>query len=325
MLKACILDYQSLCPEDLSMDQLFSTPALGQQIHWALYETTQAEQTAERIQACELILTNKVIIDEALMKANPQIKCIMILATGTNNVDLEAAKQLGIAVCNIVAYSTESVVQQTFAMMLALKTQLIPFDQSVKDGQWCKSQFFGLLDFQINEIANTTLGIIGYGSIGRRVEVVAKAFGMNVIIAESLSGQKDALNQRTALDELLAKSDVVSIHSPLTPESHNLIDADALTLMKPGAILLNMGRGGIVNEQALAAALKSAAIAGAASDVLSQEPPLADHVLLDENIPNLIITPHTAWASRQARQTLVNQLVTILQSLGTSSIVNRVV
>lgn len=321
-MKACILDYQSLCPEDLNMQDLWGQKVSGESIEWCLHESTPAALTAQRIQGQHIILSNKVVIDAEMLADNPQLRCIIILATGTNNVDLNAAKALNIPVCNIVGYSTESVVQQTFAMMLALKSQLIPFTQTVTQGDWCKSQFFGLHSHQINEISGTTLGIIGYGSIGKRVKIVAEAFGMNVLVAESLSGVSSS--GRTPLDSLYQCADVISIHSPLTPESNNLVTQASFRKMKPSAILLNMGRGGIVNEQDLAAALKNHTISGAATDVLSQEPPSPEHILLDETIPNLLIMPHTAWASRQARQQLLDQVVEILQSLATSSIKNCV-
>ena len=321
-MKACILDYQSLCPEDLNLQALWACTVNEEAIKWNLYNSTPADATAERIKGQHIILSNKVVIDAKMLRDNPQIRCIIILATGTNNVDLDAAKALGIAVCNIVAYSTESVVQQTFAMMLALKTQLLPFTQAVKQGKWCESQFFGLLDYQINEVAGTTLGIIGFGSIGQRVKIVAEAFGMKVLVAESLSGM--AASDRVSLAYVYEHADIISIHSPLTPESTNLVTQAAFEKMKPSTILLNLGRGGIVNEIDLANALKQGLIAAAATDVLSQEPPSPDHVLLDDSIPNLMVMPHTAWASRQARQQLLDQVVAILQSLSQNTALNCV-
>lgn len=306
-MKACILDYASLAASDLKLDELWELP-----IQWQLYDSTASDQTAERIADCEIVLSNKVVLDKSLLQANPQIKLVIILATGTNNVDLLAAKELGISVCNIANYSTESVVQQTFAMMLALQTHLLQYQQSVVQGQWAKSQFFGLLDFPIHEISGKTLGIIGYGAIGQRVAEVAKAFGMHVLVAQSLSGEAKA--DRVSLEQLLAQSDVLSIHCPLTQESNNLIGKAQLDLMKPTALLLNLGRGGIVNEQDLLNALQQGVIKAAALDVLAQEPPELDNPLISAQLPNLLITPHTAWASVQARQTLLDQVQTILHS-----------
>ena len=269
-----------------------------------------------------IILTNKVEITRAMLEENPGIRCIIILATGTNNVDLVAAKERNIPVCNIQAYSTESVVQQTFAMLLALKTHIRAYSQAVEKGDWCQSPSFALLDYPISEIAGSTLGIIGFGAIGRRVKQVAEAFGMKVLVAQSLSGTKEL--GRGSVDSLYEKADVISIHSPLTPESADLVGHDAFKKMKHSAILLNLGRGGIVNEAALAHALKSSIIAAAAMDVLTQEPPKIDHVLLDPTIPNLLLTPHVAWASQQARQQLLDQVVDILQSLTTDTVINCV-
>ncbi len=318
MFTATILDYQSLAPEDLSMQALWALP-----ITWALHDYTSKEDTRNRIQGVDIVLTNKVILDEALLRANPGIKLIIILATGTNNVDLKVAHEMGIPVCNIVAYSTESVVQQTFACLLALQSRLLEYDSAVKQGRWCESQFFGLLEFPIREVAGKTLGIIGFGAIGQRVKTVAEALGMKVIIAQSL-GVTPPQNYRVSLPELYKQADIISVHCPLSVLSQNLIDAAAFEQMKNTAILLNMGRGGIVNEHALANALKTGRIRAAATDVLTQEPPAKDHVLLDTSIPNLIITPHTAWASQEARQELLDQVVNILQSFPQGQLINQV-
>lgn len=321
MLNAVILDYQSLAPEDLEMDTLWSVP----NIQWAKYDATAAADTAERMTGADIVLTNKVVLDKSLLEKNKQLKLIIILATGTNNVDMMTAKALGIRVCNIVAYSTESVVQHTFSTLLALQSRLLDYDSAVKKGDWSKSVFFGLLDYPIQEIAGKTLGIIGFGAIGRRVKAVAEAFGMNVIVAESLvphdkkSPASGASSEgRTTLPTLYRQADVISIHSPLSPYSENLVDETAFAHMKKTAVLINVGRGGIVNEKALASALKSGQIKAAATDVLTQEPPAADHVLLDASIPNLIITPHTAWASQEARQALVGQVFDILSAFVTA-------
>lgn len=318
MTKACILDFSSLASVDLDLSALNALP-----FEWTFYDSTPAEKTSDRIAGVDVILSNKVVINEALLKDNPQIKLIIILATGTNNVDLDAAKSLGVPVCNIVAYSTESVVQQTFAMMLSLRTHQRDYDNAISRGDWCKSSFFGLLDYPVSEVFGKTLGIIGYGAIGKRVKQVAEAFGMKVLVAESLSGEVKPA--RTALDDLYKAADVVSIHSPLTPESKNLVDVKAFALMKPTALLLNMGRGGIVNEQDLAEALKGGQIKAAAVDVLSEEPPRHDHILLDASIPNLLLAPHTAWASVEARQELLDQVVKMLQSFPNGPYMNRVI
>lgn len=319
MLKAAILDYQSLAPVDLHMQALWSLP-----VEWALHDTTAPAETAARIAGMDVVLTNKVVLDANLLRNNPSLKLVIILATGTNNVDLKVAKELGIPVCNIVAYSTESVVQQTFAMLLAIKSRLLEYSAAVKAGRWSESQFFGLLQYPISEVHGQTLGIIGFGAIGQRVKTVAEAFGMKVLVARSLSSPDVPQEGRVPLEQLYREADVISIHCPLSPLSQNLVDENAFAQMKPNAIVLNLGRGGIVNEHALAKALKAGQIAAAATDVLTQEPPARDHILLDPAIPNLLVTPHTAWASREARQELLDQVVNILQSFGKGQLINQV-
>ena len=205
--------------------------------------------------------------------------------------------------------------QHTFSSILALNSRLLDYDRAVKEGQWSRSQFFGLLDYPIQELAGKTLGIIGYGAIGKRVRQVAEAFNMQVLVAESLVPDTQPDASRTPLTQVYQQSDIITLHSPLSQYSLNLIDDEAFAMMKASAMLINVGRGGIVNEQALANALKSGMISAAATDVLTVEPPPADHVLLDDSIPHLIVTPHTAWGSRQARQTLVQQVQQILQTL----------
>ncbi|NRB40362.1 MAG: D-2-hydroxyacid dehydrogenase [Pseudomonadales bacterium] len=308
MKNAVILDYQSLAPADLDLSSLWGLAG----IHWQTFDSTPVDKTAQRIADVSIVLTNKVVLDANLLAKNPQLKLIIILATGTNNVDLQAAETLGIQVCNIVAYSAESVVQHTFASILALQSHLLDYDHAVKNGDWCKSPFFGLLNFPIAEIAGKTLGIIGYGTIGKRVKQVAEAFNMQVLVCKSIVPDAEKDDSRTAINELYRQADILSIHSPLSPYSENLIDDAAFALMKPSSILINVGRGGIVNEQALVKALKAGQIKAAATDVLTTEPPSEDHILLDKSIPNLIITPHTAWASQEARQALLIQVGQIL-------------
>lgn len=318
-MKAVILDYQTLAPNDLALDTLWQ-----QAIDWQLYDTTPADQTAERIKDMDIVLTNKVVLDEALLNANPNIRLIIILATGTNNVDLQAARKLGIPVCNIVAYSTESVVQHTFACLLSLVNRLRDYDRALAEKRWQNGALFTLLDYPVEELAGKTMGIIGYGAIGKRVADVAIAFGMQVVVAQSLTGANKQQQERLPLPQLLQQADVISLHCPLSPLSENLIDAKALAMMKTDAIVLNMARGGVVHEQALLQALLNGQIRAAACDVLTQEPPPADHILLQQDMPNLLITPHMAWGSRQARQQLLDQVLDILQSFADNRLINRV-
>lgn len=308
-MKAVFLDYKTLSPNDLELQKLWEMP-----FKWERYDSTTAGQTADRISDAEVILTNKVVIDRQLLSDNPQIKYIVILATGTNNVDLEAATELGVPVSNIVGYSTESVAQHTFATILSLKRKLAEYRISVNTGEWSASPFFCLPIHSIQDLSGQTLGIIGYGSIGKRVHKLAEAFGMNVLISESLVPGSSNSEERTSLKTLYKQSDVISLHCPLSEYSRNLIGKNEFSMMKPSAILLNMARGGIVVENDLFDALKTGQIAGSATDVMTEEPPSEDHILLKEELSNLLITPHIAWASQQARQNLVNQLCDLLRT-----------
>jgi len=318
-MKAVILDYQTLSPADLDLSNLWNLP-----FEWVRFDTTSADQTAERISDAEVILTNKVVLDRKLLSENPQIKYVIIMATGTNNVDLEAASEFDIPVSNIVGYSTESVAQHTFATLLSLKRKLTEYRSSVDSGSWSASPFFCLSAHSIQDLSGQTLGIIGYGAIGKRVHELAGAFGMNVLISESLVPGSTPSEERTDLETLYRDSDVISLHCPLSEYSKNLISEDELSKMKTTATLLNMARGGIVNENDLFKALKAGKIAGAATDVLTEEPPSKNHILLKEQLPNLLVTPHVAWASRQARQNLVNQLEELLQKFLHGESENRV-
>jgi glycerate dehydrogenase len=319
--KGVFLDYASLAPEELDLRALKALP-----IEWTYYQFGTTDTTQARLQGFDFVLTNKVIITREHMLANPQMKLIVILATGTNNVDLAAAKDLGIGVANIVDYSTSSVVQHTLAVMLGHFSRIGPYQRAVEEGRWQQSRFFGLLDYPIEEVAGKRLGIIGYGKIGQAIAKIAEALGMTVLVAQSVSPQDSCGDEkfRIAISELLARADVVSIHCPLTEQSRGLISDAQLQLMKPDSLLINVARGGIVDEQALARALKEGLIGGAAIDVLAVEPPGQECPLLDSTLPNLILTPHTAWASRQARQRLLEQLVDILQSYESGVLVNKV-
>lgn len=301
-MKAVFLDHASLDKNDLDFSGL---KALFSEL--ALYSATDFEQRLARVQDAEVIISNKVVIDAELIQQCPKLKLILISATGTNNVDLNYARERGIVVCNCQGYGTSAVAQHTLMLMLALATSVFKYDHAVRQGQWSKSTQFCLLDFPIVELANKTLGIVGYGELGQAVARLARAFDMKVLVA-ALPGRPQA-DGRVAFDELLGQVDFLSLHCPLTEQTGDLIDAKALSQMKTSAFIVNCARGGIVNEQALAAALKQGQIAGAAMDVLSVEPPPVDHMLLQGDIPNLIITPHSAWGSVDARQRIVHQLI----------------
>jgi glycerate dehydrogenase len=304
VLSGIILDRDSLHPEDIDLSPLLDITA----INWHSYANTAPEETAERIAHADIVLTNKVVLGAAEISAATQLKYIGVLATGTNIVDHSAAQQRGISINNCEAYGTASVVQHTWALILSLSTHLQD-NKRVAQQEWRNSPFFSVLDYPVSELSGKTLGIIGYGELGRGVAAIGRAFGMKIISAAIPGRQSTAHNETPclALPTFLAAADVVSIHCPLSEQTRNLITADKLRLMKTSALLINCARGGIVNEQALADALKQGVIAGAGVDVLSQEPPVNGNILLQLDMPNLIVTPHCAWGSQQARQRLVNQ------------------
>lgn len=296
------LDLDSLDRNDLDLSRLLATLP-----EWRFYGATTPGETAERIADAEVVVSNKVMMDASILEQAPRLKLIAVAATGTNNIDLAAAARLGISVCNIRGYATPSVVQHVFALLLSLTRRLDDYQQAVHRGRWQQSEQFCLLDYPIRELGGLTLGIIGYGELGRAVaEVAEKAFGMRILIAQRPAGE--ARPARVPLHALLPQVDVLSLHCPLTEATRGLIGKTELSLMKPGALLINTARGGIVDEPALAAALREGHVGGAGIDVLQTEPPKADSPLLAGDIPNLIVTPHIAWASREARQRLTDQL-----------------
>ncbi len=300
-MKAVFLDTQGLDDLDLS-------PIADCVDELVCYPTTAPEQVAERIAGCELVITNKVVLDAEMIRSAEVLQLICVVATGVNNIDLDAASARRIVVCNSQGYGVHSVAQHVLGLMLALHTRLLDYDRAVKNGDWNSSSQFCLLDFPIVELNGRTLGIIGYGALGHEVARLARCFGMQVLVA-ARPGSREIPDGRVAFEELLEKSDVVSLHCPLTEATRNLIDARALARMKPGSFLINAARGGIVDEEALRDALCSGQLGGAATDVLSEEPPRNGNRLLDPAIPNLIVTPHSAWGSIQARTTIINQTV----------------
>ena len=301
-MKAVFLDYQSLDKQDLDFSGLEA-----QFDDLTLYPVTTAAEVAQRIQGADVIISNKVHINAEHMQLNPQLKLILISATGTNNVDLVHAQQQGIVVCNCQAYGTAAVAQHTLMLMLNLATSFRQYDRAVQQGDWQKADQFCLLDFPIIELAGKTLGIVGYGELGQAVAHLAKAFGMKIMIGALPNRPTGA--ERVVFSEMLAQVDFLSLHCPLTEETRDLLNHESLAQMKASAFVINCARGGVVNESALAEALKSGKIAGAATDVLTVEPPKQGNVLLDPSIPNLIITPHSAWGSVDARQRIVQQMV----------------
>ncbi len=308
MIKGVILDIDSLGPKDIDLSALTRLD-----IDWQLYGNTVPAEVAERITDAQIVLTNKAPLDRNILQASPRLQYIGVLATGTNVVDLVTAKLRNITVTNVTGYGIASVVQHTFALILSLSTRLPDYNCAALDGRWRDSPFFCLLDFPLQELEGKTLGIVGHGALGRGVAKIARAFDMKVKLA-ALPGRHDNDPQRVPLKQLLSEVDILSLHCPLTPETKNLIGREELALMKPHALLINCARGGIVDEIALAEALQNGTIGGAGVDVLTEEPPRHGNPLLNPDIPNLIVTPHSAWATQEARQRLVDQAANHLAS-----------
>lgn len=272
------------------------------------YSTTEAHETLERIRGADIVITNKVVISAQAFAENPQLKLVAVTATGVNNVDVEAAKQNGTAVCNIRAYGNESVAEHAFMMMITLMRNLPAYQRDVAAGLWENSPFFCHLGAPMRDLNGKTLAIFGRGNIGKTLATYAQAFKMNVVFAEHKNAQS-VRDGYVPFDEAIRSADVVSLNCPLTPQTANMIGETELQQMKPGAILINCGRGGLVDEAALVAALKYGQIGGAGFDVLTQEPPRDGNPLLKARLPNLIVTPHIAWASQEAANRLFDILL----------------
>ena len=272
------------------------------------YGTTEAHETLERIRGADIVITNKVVISAQAFAENPQLKLVAVTATGVNNVDVEAAKQNGTAVCNIRAYGNESVAEHAFMMMITLMRNLPAYQRDVAAGLWENSPFFCHLGAPMRDLNGKTLAIFGRGNIGKTLATYAQAFKMNVVFAEHKNAQS-VRDGYVSFDEAIRSADVVSLNCPLTPQTANMIGEAELQQMKPGAILINCGRGGLVDEAALVAALKYGQIGGAGFDVLTQEPPRDGNPLLKARLPNLIVTPHIAWASQEAANRLFDILL----------------
>ena len=272
------------------------------------YGTTEAHETLERIRGADIVITNKVVISAQAFAENPQLKLVAVTATGVNNVDVEAAKQNGTAVCNIRAYGNESVAEHAFMMMITLMRNLPAYQRDVAAGLWENSPFFCHLGAPMRDLNGKTLAIFGRGNIGKTLATYAQAFKMNVVFAEHKNAQS-VRDGYVSFDEAIRSADVVSLNCPLTSQTANMIGEAELQQMKPGAILINCGRGGLVDEAALVAALKYGQIGGAGFDVLTQEPPRDGNPLLKARLPNLIVTPHIAWASQEAANRLFDILL----------------
>jgi glycerate dehydrogenase len=324
-MQGVFLDSESLNQNDIDFEALRDTLP-----DWIFHAQTLPEETVDRIKHSKIVVSNKVVLDRGTLQSAPDLKLVCVAATGTNNVDLVAAKELGITVCNVVHYATPSVVQHVFALITALNTRLLNYHGAVQNGQWNRSDQFCLLDFPIRELEGLTLGIIGFGELGKAVARAAECFGMRTLVSQRPGGRPGSeMNSgtnpdRIPLADLLPQVDILSLHCPLTDATRNLIGAEELGMMNNTALLINTARGGIVDEQALADALTTGSIGGAGIDTLTEEPPINGNVLLDPGLPNLIVTPHIAWGSRSARQRLVDGVVANIQAFLKNAPINRV-
>ncbi len=272
-----------------------------------LHEVTPNADIPARMASAQIVLTNKLRISRELIESNPQLRFVGVSATGTNNVDLDAAREHTVAVCNVRDYCTRSVMQHVLAVILAHTHRIREFSQLAVDGSWTRTPQFTMLNYPIRELSGRVLGVVGYGTLGRAVAQGAQAtLDMRVMIA-GRPGQA-ATPGRVDLDVLLREADVLTLHCPLTPDTANMISTRELSLMKPDALLVNTARGGLIDSAALVTALRNGTIGGAAIDVLPQEPPLDGNPLVDASIPNLILTPHIAWAAREARQRCLDEV-----------------
>ena len=316
-MRAVFLDYGTVSNGDLDTAPLErALPGL------VLHARTPQEDVPARIAGFEAVLANKSRIDGAAIRANPQLRFVALTATGVDNVDLAAARAAGIAVCNLRDYCTASVAQHVFALLLALTHKIAEYDALVAQGRWQAAAQFSVFPFPIRELRGRTLGIVGHGTLGRAVAEIAAAFGMQVEFARRPGGAPE--DGRRDLDDLLPELDVLSLHCPLTEATRGLVSRARLACMKPDAVLINTARGALVDAAALAEALRAGRLGGAGIDVLESEPPPAGHPLLDPSIPNLILTPHVAWAAREARQRCLDELALNVQSFLSGGRRNRV-
>ena len=316
-MRGVILDRNSLGDADL-------TPLTSRLEGWEIHGSTLEDQTGERIQHCEVVLTNKVVLDQAVIAASSSLRFIGIMATGTNNVDLEAARERKIVVCNARGYATNSVAQHTIGLMLNLATQQHRYIADTGANRWQESDVFCRLDYPIIELAGKTLGIIGLGELGSAVAKLGQALGMAVLALRSENGAESATIPRVSMEELLCKTDFLSLHCPLTETNTGLVDESFLAKMKPSAFLINTARGGLIQTEALLDALDQGLIRGAAIDVLTKEPATPDEPLLAMPRPNLIVTPHNAWGASESRAQLIDQLCENIEAWQAGTPIRRV-
>lgn len=293
---------------------------------WTTHDATSEEETRSRIENATIVISNKVALRRETLEGLPKLRLVAVAATGVDHVDLDACRQFGIGVANARDYGSGAVAEHALTLLFALRRGLIPHDRAVRDGKWSSGDSFFLQVAPVSDLAGSTLGIIGYGAIGRTMATLARAIGMTVLVAER-AGERPRPG-RLAFEEVLESSDALTLHAPLVAETHHLIDAAALERLPEHAVVINTARGGLVDGQALARALRDGKLAGAATDVLDVEPPSADDPLLvlhRENSTNLIITPHMAWSSHNAMTALARQVVENMEAFVKGDSLRRVV
>ena len=302
---------------------LVPTPAFDH--HWIEYDFTSPEQVIDRLQTADIVISNKVILDQAVLSQLPKLKMIAVAATGFNNVDIEYCKQNNVAVANVQGYATQSVPEHVVAVTFALRRNLMAYHNDIAKGEWQRNKQFCFFSQPIGDVAGSTLAIVGSGALGQATSKLAQAIGMNVIFSER-KGQQTCREGFIPFEQALSIADVVSLHCPLNEQTYNLIGEKELSLMKPTALLINSGRGGLVDEAALVKALKSGQIGGAGVDVFTQEPANITNPLLDNiHLPNLLLTPHVAWGSDSSIQKLADILIDNITAFVDGREQNRVV
>jgi glycerate dehydrogenase len=293
-------------PERKTIAAEFRRPAFAHE--WVEFGESLQEQVVERLLGATIAISNKLSLRESELRQLPELKLIAIAATGSDNIDLDYCRKHGIAVSNARGYAVNSVPEHVLMMMLALRRNLLAYRADVKNGMWQQSKKFCLLTHELHDLSGSTLGVIGYGSIGKAMAKLGEGVGMHVLISEHKNAQTIRAG-RTSFEDTLRQSDVISLHCPLTNETRDLFGRAEFELMKPGALLINTARGALVDDGALVEALQKGTIAGAGYDALREEPPRQGSPLLDLDLPNFIITPHVAWASREAVQALADQVI----------------
>jgi glycerate dehydrogenase len=317
--KAVFLDYATVGPD-------VDVASLERVVDLECHAATSPENVPELIRGCEVVIVNKTRVSRRALLQAPEVKLIALVATGTDNVDIGAARDAGVAVTNIRDYCNTAVVQHVFALVLSLTQGIHHYAALVRDGAWQRSKTFALFDYPIRELTGLNLGIVGHGSLGRAVGEFGRCLGMHVLVSARPDAAPDAVPAgRVAFDEVVRAADVLTLHCPLTDATRHMLNRERFGTMKRGAIVINTARGGLIDSADLVTALTQGLIGGAGIDVLAEEPPTGDDPLLSADLPNLIVTPHIAWAAREARQRAINQVTENIAAFLSGESLRRVV